>query len=661
MEALDDNGLLIEIGQQRNRTAADSLFLRYEKRLYGMALTLGCDRALAEEAVQESLLEIWRSAPRYRPGNPFAWIMRIAARAAIHAARKDKRQPAGRNAMMEEPRDMEAVAAADAAERRELYEALRRGLNALPETERKVVTLHYVGSLTQEEIGAELAVSHQAVSKMIARALESLRARLAQAGFAGAALAALGHAIADAACEGVQAPTGLHARVMDALRDRAAAPAAAAPPAIRRSRAARAILTAGGAALIATVAAFFLADRSSNDTLAPERGVTVSDVAGAGAEVRRAGREAWMPLDRGESLRAGDRARTRPGGEVTLAWDEGGSLLMREESDLEVEPIGDPRASAAEGRTRRTFRISSGAIVCDLKNPGGVRTNHASIAADKARFFLIVAHGKTAGSPWGFSRLDVTEGHAQFAPSSRFTTPTNALSVPAGMFAAAGADPEGKPIETSARKSDGRELSPAYGGRFYRETARQYRQGGLMLNRYRDGASVATLRGDALVQAVKTVGAPVTVTPDGECVVRSVGPDTEHVDVGLPPIPEPVQAFAVEILSKIKPTASSRTQVDLYVLPSRSEFLPAGLPPMTATRSRSQATATEPHGVRLVRMEFARVGQSERGWPVIEGRTLGGRHLWQEKAVNAFGFEFRDAELRIAAVRLIELAADDAK
>jgi hypothetical protein len=90
------------------------------------------------------------------------------------------------------------------------------------------------------------------------------------------------------------------------------------------------------------------------------------------------------------------------------------------------------------------------------------------------KFFLMVASGLTTkGAPWSFTRLDVTEGSAKFRPSS-VSDLKSEIPVVARQAVCAGTDHEGKTIRTVARKSDGRELSPKYGGIFYKDCADFY-------------------------------------------------------------------------------------------------------------------------------------------------------------------------------------------
>jgi len=59
--------------------------------------------------------------------------------------------------------------------RNEQFEEIRRAVTRLPERQRTVVTLHFLGGLTQEQIGTMLGVSNSRVCQIEATAIQTLR------------------------------------------------------------------------------------------------------------------------------------------------------------------------------------------------------------------------------------------------------------------------------------------------------------------------------------------------------------------------------------------------------------------------------------------------------------------------------------------------------
>src|SRR2546430_1740558 len=62
-----DAELLTRVGE-RDREAFETLYGRYVRPVFGLALRRLGDRGHAEDAVQEAFAAIWRSASTYRPG-----------------------------------------------------------------------------------------------------------------------------------------------------------------------------------------------------------------------------------------------------------------------------------------------------------------------------------------------------------------------------------------------------------------------------------------------------------------------------------------------------------------------------------------------------------------------------------------------------------------
>ena len=71
-----------------------SLYAAAAPRLLAIALRILRDQPLAEDAVQEAFLRVWRNAHRYQPsrGAPLAWMGVIARNAALDLV--DRRRPA---------------------------------------------------------------------------------------------------------------------------------------------------------------------------------------------------------------------------------------------------------------------------------------------------------------------------------------------------------------------------------------------------------------------------------------------------------------------------------------------------------------------------------------------------------------------------------------
>ncbi len=182
----DDHNLLQAIGANQDRAAFNTLYLRYQARAFHLAYYLTSNRALAEEAVQDGMLHVWRSAPAFRSeGNAKGWILRIIARASLNTLRRRKssRQVGSSN---ETPEPVAPSTPDQHAEKDELALGVRTCFNRLSPRFRQILSLYFMGELSQREIGELLGLAQTSVSDQIEHALKSMRRDLKRAGFTAA-------------------------------------------------------------------------------------------------------------------------------------------------------------------------------------------------------------------------------------------------------------------------------------------------------------------------------------------------------------------------------------------------------------------------------------------------------------------------------------------
>lgn len=87
-ESISDEALLacIALGEP---DAVEEFISRYERRVYGAALTIVRDRSLAQEVAQDAFVRVWRHADTYDPrrGSVNTWLMRITHNLCVDALR----------------------------------------------------------------------------------------------------------------------------------------------------------------------------------------------------------------------------------------------------------------------------------------------------------------------------------------------------------------------------------------------------------------------------------------------------------------------------------------------------------------------------------------------------------------------------------------------
>lgn len=216
----EDGELLAAVAERRDRAAFAQLVERHQQALFALAQYLAHDRARAEEAVQDALLQVWNRADRFEylgPGSVRAWLLRVTANESIRAARSHEREARRVKRAEAQRPPAEPDAPPGWAERRELLAALRAKLEELSGADRKMVALYYGVGLDQQSIAAQLDLSQQAVSHRLKRVLETLRESLTQGGFA-AALPLLDTAdLGGALHGGAEIPEGFADRVAFSL------------------------------------------------------------------------------------------------------------------------------------------------------------------------------------------------------------------------------------------------------------------------------------------------------------------------------------------------------------------------------------------------------------------------------------------------------------
>ncbi|MFF5076015.1 ECF RNA polymerase sigma factor SigK [Actinoplanes sp. NPDC000266] len=162
-EPQPDAGTLLRAVARGDEKAFDRLYELVAARVYGLIRRVLRDPAQAEEVAQEVLVEVWRSAARYDPGqgSATAWIFTIAHRRAVDRIRSEQAS-ADRTlkvgaASIDTPFDEVVDEVAVRLERRQV----RHCLDGLTELQRQVVTLAYYHGHSYpqvaELVGAPLA------------------------------------------------------------------------------------------------------------------------------------------------------------------------------------------------------------------------------------------------------------------------------------------------------------------------------------------------------------------------------------------------------------------------------------------------------------------------------------------------------------------------
>ena len=178
---LTDEALLSLVASSDEQALAE-LYDRFGRVAYGLALRILRDEALAQDAVQEAFLGIWRSADRFLAERAKAstWVLTFVHRRAVDLVRREDRR---RGEPLE--RAPEAAAPATAEDEATLgfqRRLVQQALAQLPPEQREALELGYYGGLTQSELAEQLGQPLGTIKSRMFSGLSRLRDLLAQAG-----------------------------------------------------------------------------------------------------------------------------------------------------------------------------------------------------------------------------------------------------------------------------------------------------------------------------------------------------------------------------------------------------------------------------------------------------------------------------------------------
>jgi RNA polymerase sigma factor (sigma-70 family) len=172
---------LVALCARADQAALAELYDRYGRVAYGLAFRVLRDEGLAEDAVQEAFLAVWRSAARFIPERAKAstWILTLVHRRAVDQVRRSERRRA-------EPLDLAPDetdgSTEDVAWLRLERERVQAALRLLPDQQREALELAYYGGFTQSELAERLGQPLGTIKSRMFAGLARLRELLAEAG-----------------------------------------------------------------------------------------------------------------------------------------------------------------------------------------------------------------------------------------------------------------------------------------------------------------------------------------------------------------------------------------------------------------------------------------------------------------------------------------------
>jgi RNA polymerase sigma factor (sigma-70 family) len=177
---LSDEALVL-LAARSEQSALAELYDRYGRPAYGLALRVLRDETLAEDAVQEAFMSLWRTAPRFVPerGKASTWILTLVHRKAVDIVRRE--QVRRTDALADDAGD-QARAADEEAWLRLQRERVQNALRQLPDQQREAIELAYYGGFTQSELAERLGQPLGTIKSRMFAGLARLRELLEEPG-----------------------------------------------------------------------------------------------------------------------------------------------------------------------------------------------------------------------------------------------------------------------------------------------------------------------------------------------------------------------------------------------------------------------------------------------------------------------------------------------
>jgi len=168
----EDDPSLLALVQSGDEHAMASLFDRYSKIVYSVALRVLRDPASAEDVLQEVFMQIWRNPDSFTSarGSLGGWLAIVSRNRSIDALRRKRPSTNVDDIALASPFNL-----ADDSERTLLMERARGAIVLLPMEQRKTLEMAFFDGLTHSEIAEMTGDPLGTVKTRIRSALLTLR------------------------------------------------------------------------------------------------------------------------------------------------------------------------------------------------------------------------------------------------------------------------------------------------------------------------------------------------------------------------------------------------------------------------------------------------------------------------------------------------------
>lgn len=173
---------LVQRIQSGDSDAFAVLMDEYQKQVYHLALRTVGNPEDAADMAQEAFLRAYRAIGSFRGDSKLSvWLYRLTQNVCIDFLRSRGRRPAVSLTVENEEDEVQELDVADDRfdpeeqyQRKALRDAVRRGLDALPEEYRAILVLREINGLSYAEIGEQLQLEEGTVKSRLFRARKKL-------------------------------------------------------------------------------------------------------------------------------------------------------------------------------------------------------------------------------------------------------------------------------------------------------------------------------------------------------------------------------------------------------------------------------------------------------------------------------------------------------
>jgi RNA polymerase sigma factor (sigma-70 family) len=178
--ASEHAALVAAVAASRDRGAFECLFDFYGPRINAYLMRLGCDRAMAEEVTQDTMVSLWRKAHLFEveKSSLATWLYRIARNRRIDLLRRDRVDFVDPDSFTLDIADESSVNADKMLDAQARDDVLRTAMAALPTEQFALVRMAFFESLSHSEIAEKTGLPLGTVKSRIRLAFTRLRRAL---------------------------------------------------------------------------------------------------------------------------------------------------------------------------------------------------------------------------------------------------------------------------------------------------------------------------------------------------------------------------------------------------------------------------------------------------------------------------------------------------